>query len=66
MTIIDSGPLDKKYYYFSADTSLKYNFGTVFVAKTQQNRINCNAGLGFYQVENSNMTLTLVVVLYGG
>ncbi len=54
--IEDSGPLDKKYYYFSADTSLKYNFGQLFLPRRNRIDLYINGGLGIYQVEKSSVT----------
>ena len=55
----NSGPLDKKFYYFSSDTSVKYNFGQLFLPRRNRLELTANAGLGFYQVEKFNTTINL-------
>ncbi len=56
--IKDSGPLDKKYYYFSTDSNLKYNFGQHIFGASNRPRIELYAmtGFGFYYIENFNIT----------
>lgn len=55
----NSGPLDKKYFYFSADTSVKYNFGQLFLPRRNRLELTVNAGLGFYQVEKVDTTINI-------
>jgi len=57
--IKDSGPLDKKFYYFSADTSVKYNFGQLFLPRRNRLELTANAGIGFYQVEKMETTINI-------
>ena len=52
MTSLNAGPLDKKFYYFSSDTSLKYNLGQLFLPRRNRLELTANAGVGFYRVED--------------
>jgi len=51
--------LEKKFYYFSADTSLKYNFGQLFLPRRNRIELTANAGIGWYYVKEAYMTLNL-------
>lgn len=56
--IKDSGPLEKKYYYFSSDTHVKYNWGQLILNSRRNSfELTVNAGLGFYQIEDTHTTL---------
>ena len=58
---IDAGTnrLEQKFYYFSADTSLKYNFGQLFLPRRNRLELTANAGVGFYYVKESTMTFNV-------
>ena len=67
MIVKECGPLDKKFYYFSSDTSVKYNFGQLFLPRRNRLELTANAGLGFYQVRRNRIRLLILeVALYGG
>ena len=56
---VEAGPLEKKFFYFSSDASLKYNWGQLLLPRRNRLELTANAGVGFYRVEDTNMTFNV-------
>ncbi|WP_400076746.1 outer membrane beta-barrel protein [Winogradskyella sp. R77965] len=56
---IDGADLKKDYNYISFDTHLKYYFGQYIFPNSDQIDLYANAGLGFFQIDETNISANL-------